>query len=103
MTDTNDNQSRMERVADNTIMRFLVQLVTPILLGLIAWLGQRQLNAIETKQTNISASQEEQVHHISSMASDIRDLNTRFDLAAVKRIDELEVRVKHLEQATKTP
>ncbi|WP_155393625.1 hypothetical protein [Xanthomonas albilineans] len=93
----------MERVAENSITRTLVHLITPILLAVIAWLGQRQLNAIETNQADMSKTQQQQASHMGTMASDIRDLNTRFDLAAIKRIDELEVRVKHLEQVTKTP
>ncbi|WP_337054093.1 hypothetical protein [Pseudoxanthomonas sp. USHLN014] len=106
MTDNPDNEhqnTRMERVAENTVTRFWMQLITPVLIGLVAWFGQRQLNSIESKQSEINVSQEQQGQRIGAMASDIRDLNTRFDLAAIKRIDELDARVKRLEQAAKTP
>ena len=94
---------KLEKVAENTIARFFLQLATPILIGLIAWLGNMQLSSFKDQQTKFSETMEEQTRATSKMASDIRDLNTRFDVIAVRRIDELDRRVERLEQVTKTP
>lgn len=96
-------QMKMKDAAENTLARFVVQLITPVLLGLIAFLGQRQLSAIEQKQADESARSAKQAEQLSSVASDVRDLNTRFDLIAVRRLEELDKRVERLERATKAP
>ena len=86
MSDPNDNEeqhTRMSRVAENTVVRFSTQLFTPVLIALVAWLGQRQLNSIESKQSEMNVTQEQQGQRIGAMASDIRDLNTRFDLSLI--------------------
>ncbi|GGD45760.1 hypothetical protein [Pseudoxanthomonas indica] len=98
-----EQNMKLEKAAENTLARFVVQLITPVLLGLIAWLGARQLSAIETKQDSLAEEQAQQSRKTTAIASDVRDLNTRFDVMAVRRLDELEKRVDRVEQATKTP
>ncbi len=98
-----EQHMKLEKAAENTLARFVVQLATPVLLGLIAWLGARQLANIEKKQDSLAEEQAQQSRKTTAIASDVRDLNTRFDLMAVRRLDELEKRVERVEQATKTP
>ncbi|MEN5208017.1 hypothetical protein ABE493_07825 [Stenotrophomonas terrae] len=83
--------------------RFIVQLVTPALIGLVAFFGQMKLASIEDSQASMAKEQREQADRSGSMASDLRNLNTRFDLIAVRKLDELDKRVERLEQVTNTP
>jgi hypothetical protein len=98
-----EQHMKLEKAAESTVTRFLLQAATPVLLGLVAFLGQRQLNSIERKQDEQATRQEEQSKSTATIASDVRDLNTRFDLMAVRKLDELEKRMERVEQAQQTP
>jgi hypothetical protein len=97
-----ETDMKIEKAAENTVARFVVQLVTPILLGIVAFLGQRQLGGIEESQASITRKQEEQAAQMAAIASDVRNLNTLVDMVALRRLDDLDKRVERLEETRKS-
>ncbi len=81
------------------VMAVLMPFVFTSVIALVSW----QLREIKAEQKAASTKSEETSRAVGAIASDVRDLNTRFDLIAVKQLDALEVRVNRLEQATRTP
>jgi hypothetical protein len=98
-----EQHMKLERAAENTLARFAVQLLTPILVALVAWFGREKLTSIERKQDQLAGEQAVQSRKTNTIASDVRDLNTRFDLMAVRRLDELEKRMERVEEAQRVP
>lgn len=91
-------ENKLAKVAVKTMV-ILMPFVFTSVVGLVSW----QLREIKAEQQATRTKQDELGRAVGSIASDVRDLNTRFDLIAVKKVDALEKRVERLEQASRTP
>ncbi len=97
------NAMDIEKATESTFAKFTARLLTPLLLVLLGYFGNRQLNQIEQTQQEQTDKQQTQGEKISTIASDVRVLSARIDYSVVSQVDQLSRRVEQLEKVTKTP
>ena len=93
----------IEKATESTFAKFSARLLTPVLLMVLGYLGNRQLNSIEQTQKNQSDKQEATSDKVNIISSDVRDLSTRIDYSVVREVNDLRTRVEQLEKITHTP
>jgi hypothetical protein len=93
----------IEKATESTFAKFSARLLTPVLLMVLGYLGNRQLNSIEETQKNQSTKQEATSDKVNIISSDVRDLSTRIDYSVVREVNDLRTRVEQLEKVTRTP
>lgn len=95
-------EDAMDSKLAKTAVRIFVWLA-PIVVGLFGWFITSQLGDIKREQAAAAANAVQTAKDTAAIKSDVRDLNTRFDLIAVQKLEALEKRVDRIEQVTKTP
>ncbi|KAF1697985.1 hypothetical protein CSC62_07515 [Pseudoxanthomonas jiangsuensis] len=93
----------LDKATESTWAKVITRFVVPILLALLGTLCGLLLQDIRSGLADLSKAQQEQARDVSKVTGDVQLLNAKLDNGVIWRITELERRINHVEQATKTP
>lgn len=98
-----DQQLNLERATESTVAKAFARFGMPLMVAVIGFLGTWMLNSISNDVQDIGALQSKQADEVKQVSSDVRVLKATVDTGLLWRIGELERRINHVEQATRTP
>lgn len=93
----------LEKATESTWAKAVTRFVVPLLLALLGTVCGILLQDIRSGLADLAKAQQDQARDVTKVTSDVQLLNAKLDNGVIWRIGELERRVNHVEQATKTP
>lgn len=91
-------EQALDHIAESKVAKYGAAFVVPLLLGLVAWLGSRQLTAIEESNRDLASAIKLHSAELQQVAVDLKLLGSKVDYAVIERVDSMATRIGMLEQ-----
>lgn len=87
MAETDHKGHRLEAAAESTFAKMLNRFGMPILLGVVGFLGGRQLEDIRAGQDTQARLQAAQAKEVSELRTEFRVMSTRLDEVVIRQVN----------------
>jgi hypothetical protein len=94
-----DGISSLEKATESVMAKALLRFGMPVLVAVLGWFVNDKLAQVQQQQNEQKAALQGQTENVRQIASDMRVMSTRIDLALAVQIQSLERRVESLEQS----
>lgn len=92
---------KLQTATESTLAKAVGRFVTPLLLGLVAYLGNQALNDIRNTQREQFVASQGQGEQIADARTELKLLNAKVDYSVLQQMTALDRRVQLLEDQNK--